>query len=195
VTADAAAAAAAGEAEEGCGLASSSGSACGSGSTSQAVDGSAADGDTRAAKRPRRALLLSPAWREGAVAAAELAMRRKLQAAKEGDKLELMLQQVQYSQESIRGFFRDSRPVGQMLRELRSGEKAVADIPKISAVLWNGTIYSADNRRLWTFKHCGMPHDSRIPVVVGTADNKFLRKLTSPSGGRTMRRRGDQGFC
>lgn len=167
----------------------SSGESCGG----QAAGGSEAD-ESRAAKRPRRAVLISPAWREGAVAAAELAMRRRLQAAKDGDKLELMLQQVHYSQESIRGFFRDGRPVSQMLRELRAGEKAVADIPKISAVLWNGTIYSADNRRLWTFKHCGMPHDTRIPVVVGAADGKFLKKLTSPSAGRTVRRRGDQGF-
>merc|ERR1712061_53359 len=108
--------------------------------------------------------------------------------------MELLLGQVKYSQESILGFFRDGRPVAQMRRELQLGEKSIKDIPKISAVLHNGKIYSADNRRLWTFKHCGMPHNTRIQVAVGKADGRFWRKFTTPTGGKTIRRRGDRGF-
>jgi len=147
----------------------------------------------RGCKRPR-AMLLSPAWREGALAAAELSVRKRLEAASEGDRLDVLLQQVNYSQESVKGLFRDGRPVAQMLQELQTGKKAVTEIPMISAVLWNGRVYSADNRRLWTFKNCGMPHDSRIPVVVGVPDSRFTRKLTTPTSGRSVRRRGNEGF-
>jgi len=144
-------------------------------------------------KRPRT-MLLSPAWREGALAAAELAVRKRLEVANEGDRLDVLLQQVNYSQESVKGFFRDGRPVAQMRRELQTGEKSVAEIPMISAVLWNGRVYSADNRRLWTFKNAGIPHDSRIPVVVGIPDSRFQRKFSTASSGLSVRKRGEQGF-
>lgn len=139
-------------------------------------------------------MLISPAWREGAGKATELILKRKLERAKEGDKLELTLGQLQYSQESIRGFFCDGRPISKMLSELHDGEKTVSDIPVISAVVHAGRAYTLDNRRLWTFKHCGLSSDVRIPVVAGRKDGKFFRKYTTPTFGASLRRRSDDGF-
>eukprot|EP00930_Biecheleria_cincta_P037337 TRINITY_DN25608_c0_g1_i1.p1 TRINITY_DN25608_c0_g1~~TRINITY_DN25608_c0_g1_i1.p1 ORF type:complete len:429 (+),score=91.40 TRINITY_DN25608_c0_g1_i1:49-1335(+) len=142
----------------------------------------------------KKSLILRPAWREGAQAATDLLLRRKLQKAKEGDKVDLMLRQIRYSQDSIMGFFRDKRTVAQMRRELCKGQKLVAQIPKISAVVHDGIVYSQDNRRLWTFKHCGMPENVRIPVLVGRKDDSFAKKLTTPSAGRTICKRGNEGW-
>lgn len=139
---------------------------------------------------PTRSVIIAPSWREGALAAEELLLKRKLERAVTGDKVELTLRQINYSQDSIRGNFQDMRPLSQMRQELATGEKSFDTIPKITAVVWDGTIYSADNRRLWAFKHCGMPHDKLVPVIVGRSDEKFHQKLTTPSGGKTIVRRG-----
>lgn len=152
------------------------------------------DAGRSGSKAVKRSLILRPAWRQGAQAAVDLLQRRKLQKAKEGDKVDLTLRQIRYSQDSIMGFFRDKRTVAQMRKELCKGQKLVAQIPKISAVLHDGVIYSQDNRRLWTFKHCGMPENVRIPVVVGRKDDSFAKKLTTPSAGRTIFKRGGGGF-
>merc|ERR1712194_515343 len=104
-----------------------------------------------------------------------------MQSARPGTTLELVLNQVRYSQESIKGFFRDDRSISMMMKELVNGRKSFKDIPKMAVVMnREGTIYSADNRRLWTFKNSGMPHETRIPVVVGRWDDAFDRKLTTP---------------
>lgn len=149
----------------------------------------------RGKKRSADGLLISPAWKEGACAAAELMLRRKFERAKEGEQQELYLRQLRYSQDSIKGLFQDGRPVAQMRRELHSGEKAVGDIPTIAAIVHQGHVYTVDNRRLWAFKHCGVPHDMRIPVVKGNvAKSGFWKKYTTPSEGRAVRRRTEQGF-
>lgn len=142
-----------------------------------------------------RSVLLTPAWRDGALAASELLFKRRLECARPGEELQLTLRQILYSQESIKGTFRDGRTIGQMRRELAMGTKAVTDIPRIHAVMHEGRVYSADNRRLWAFKHSGMPHDSRINVVASWESDLFYRKLTTPTHGRTVRRRGeDTGY-
>jgi len=164
----------------------------GEGTSADAQDGGEAKQDSDEA--PRKAILLTPAWREGALAAAEFMLKRQVTAAKPGTHAELMLRQIRYSQESIKGFFRDDRPIAQMRNELGTGQKKVTEIPKISVVVQNGQVYSGDNRRLWTFKHSGMPLDSRVPVVVGRSDDAFHRKLTTPTGGLTVRRRQEDGF-
>mmetsp|Transcript_6572 Transcript_6572/g.20121 ORF Transcript_6572/g.20121 Transcript_6572/m.20121 type:complete len:185 (-) Transcript_6572:100-654(-) len=152
------------------------------------------------AKRPRtepgerKAMLLASEWREGALAAAELLMRRKVAKCREGSTAEVMLRQIRYSQESIKGVFMDGRPISVMRQELASGKKSIEDIPPISVVVTNGQVYSADNRRLWTFRHSGMPLDMRVPVAVGNSNAAFVRKMTTPTAGLTIRRRGDEGF-
>lgn len=141
-----------------------------------------------------RATVISPAWREGALAAAELLQRRSLAKAPEGTHLDVTLRQIRYSQESIRGSFRDGRKVAQMRKELHMGEKTLADIPRIAVSYYNNVVYTSDNRRLWTFKHSGIPSDMRVPVVARKPDGRLFRKLTTPTTGRTIRRRSDEGF-
>lgn len=65
----------------------------------------------------KKAKLISAAWRAGSRAAAELLSQKKLEAAKEGDVIELILRQIRYSQESIRAIFRDGRAIMQMYQE------------------------------------------------------------------------------
>jgi len=139
-------------------------------------------------------LLVNPAWREGACKAKELILKRRLERAKEGEEVVVTLGQLRYSQESIKGFFCDGRPVSRMLSELHDGEKNIEDIPTISAVVHDATVYSLDNRRLWTFKHCGMSSNTFITVTAGRRDQKFFRKYTTPTGGVSVRRRCDNGF-
>lgn len=150
------------------------------------------------AKRARRevagGVIIAPSWREGAIAASELLMRRKLETAADGEKLELTLRQIHYSQDSVQGKFRDGRSLAQMRTELQKGEKTLQEIPKITAVIHEGTVYSADNRRLWTFKHSGLPLETRVPIVAGRPDERFFKKLTTPTLGRTVRRRAVDGF-
>lgn len=143
----------------------------------------------------KRPLLLSPAWREGASAATELGLMRKLEATPAGSTAELTLRQVRFSQESIKGYFCDGQPVAKMHEELSSGAKTIDDIPRITVVPFGRRAFSHDNRRLWVFKHCGYPRDIRAKVLVSQADDRFFKKLTTPTDGATVRRRGgDCGF-
>lgn len=145
--------------------------------------------EQRGTKRSAKAMLISSAWREGACAAAELMAKRKLAKANPGEKLDLYLRQLNYSQDSIKGTFQDGRLVSQMTKELQTGEKRLEDIPTVMALVHNNQVYSVDNRRLWSFKHCGLSPDAKIPVVAARADNTFLRKFTTPTCGKTVRKR------
>lgn len=148
----------------------------------------------RGLKRPAKAMLLSSAWREGACAAADLIGKRRLEKAQAGDKLELYMRQISFSQDSIRGTFQDGRACSQMRQELQSGAKRMDEIPTISALTYNSQVYSVDNRRLWSFKNCGLHPDAKIQVVAARTNQTFFNKFTTPTGGRTVRRRTEQGF-
>ncbi|CAJ1432860.1 unnamed protein product [Effrenium voratum] len=138
----------------------------------------------------RQQLLLSPSWRLGALAAMELKRRKQLEQAEDGAQVGVLLGQIRYSQDSIRGTFRDNRMLKQMRLELSSGSKSVGQIPMLRAVYRDGLIYSADNRRLWAFKH-SMNSNTRIPVIKKRTDDQFLKKLTTVTSGITIARRGD----
>ena len=51
-------------------------------------------GDAQPRRKRKRQILLSPAWREGARAAAELKLIPKLETAKPDDEVELMIRQL-----------------------------------------------------------------------------------------------------
>lgn len=112
--------------------------------SSSGLDGSfetlASTGVPRVKRKIKKAKLISPAWREGSRAAADLLSQRKLEVANEGDVVELIVRQVRYSQDSIRGIFRDGRPIMQMRRELFEGKKSLASIPTITAVVHDGQV-------------------------------------------------------
>jgi hypothetical protein len=155
---------------------------------------STSDEDKRGKKRPAKAMLLSSAWRDGATAAADLQAKRKLEKAQVGEKTELYLRQLSYSQDSIKGQFQDGRTVSQLRKELQSGEKKIEDVPTIMALVHQGQVFSVDNRRLWSFKNAGLHPDAKIPVISARTNQSFYTKFTTPTSGRTVRRRTEQGF-
>ena len=116
-----------------------------------------------------------------------LDVRRNFELASEGMKLEFMLDQINYCQDSIKAIFRDGRPVATVQRELGLGVKCFEGIPTIQVAQHQGRFFSLDNRRLWTFKRCGWSGGVVVPVVKRKCDWLFLGKKTRPSkrgGGR-----------
>lgn len=166
------------------------------GKASARADGEFETPEDRGRKRrcEPRSTILSPPWREGAVAAAELSLRHVAKKAKPGDPGELMLSQLRFSQESIKGTFRNGCPVATMVKELREGTKRIEDIPTIEVVSYDDSFYSVGNRRLWAFKHCGLRPETRVPVNFRQVDDKFFRHFSTPTEGRSIRRRTDCGF-
>lgn len=164
-----------------------------------AAEGATAKGSAASAPtRKVRTMLLSPAWRRGSLAALQAMRSKRLEEAGEKEILELQLGQIRYSQDSIRDQFRDSRHLKVMREQLTKGKDdrgrdfTVNEVPKISVVLRDGVAYSADNRRLWTFRHCGMTRNTRIPVIKKRTDDGFLKKLTTFTQGNSVARRGNK---
>eukprot|EP00439_Symbiodinium_sp_Y106_P028411 s4544_g3.t1 len=145
-------------------------------------------------RRGARSVILTPARRDGAIAAAELRRLRAVESAKEGDQKEVLLKSLLYSQDSIMGLFGDrKRQLRETRKGLSEGSIKLTDIPAISVIRQGEGVVSADNRRLWVFKHCGMPPNTRIPVIVKkTMDANFRRKSTSKTGGLTVAQRGNK---
>lgn len=173
--------------------------AVGEDAAENATEGSTEKGAaTATAGRKVRTMLLSPAWRRGSLAALQAMRSKRLEEAGEKEIVELQLGQIRYSQDSIRDQFRDSRHLKVMREQLTKGKDdrgrdfTVNDVPKISVVLRDGVAYSADNRRLWTFRHCGMTRNTRIPVIKKRTDDGFLKKLTTFTQGNSVARRGNK---
>lgn len=172
--------------------------AVGEDAAENATEGSTEKGATATAGRKVRTMLLSPAWRRGSLAALQAMRSKRLEEAGEKEIVELQLGQIRYSQDSIRDQFRDSRHLKVMREQLTKGKDdrgrdfTVNEVPKISVVLRDGVAYSADNRRLWTFRHCGMTRNTRIPVIKKRTDDGFLKKLTTFTQGNSVARRGNK---
>lgn len=140
----------------------------------------------------RKAVLFAPARQNGAKAARQLILKRRLESAHVGSLQQIYLSQVKYCQESIRKTFQDGRQVATMCRELQTGQKTIKDIPPITVVVDGDYVFSADNRRLWAFKNCGIPHDTRIDVKVGRRSHSFREKYTTPTTGLSIRKRSEK---
>ena len=98
------------------------------------------------------------------------------------------LQDIYYSQDSIKQSFQDGRSLAMMQRELLQGGKRVTDIPRITVVRSQGHWFSVDNRRLWVFKQV-YSGTKAIPVYQGVQDHRFWNKFTTNNGGRQIRLR------
>eukprot|EP00438_Fugacium_kawagutii_P024249 Skav223110 [mRNA] locus=scaffold419:746351:747343:+ [translate_table: standard] len=149
-------------------------------------------------KKVKKSVVISPAWRHGSLAALRHLRMKKLEKAKTGEFLEMQLGQIQFSQDSIKGAFRNGLKLKKTREQLITGKKDdgqnfnLNDIPRIQVVVKDGIAYSADNRRLWTFKHCGMPSNTRIPVQKGSVNDSFFKKFTTFNSGESIARRGDK---
>ncbi|CAE7227677.1 unnamed protein product [Symbiodinium sp. CCMP2592] len=98
----------------------------------------------------------------------------------------LPVQEIFYSQDSIKNKFQDGRSLGQMERELRVGVKHLSDIPRITVVRHEGRWFSVDNRRLWVFKRVFGQQQS-VPVCRGAQDHRFWSKFTTKNRGVDVR--------
>ena len=107
-------------------------------------------------------------------------------SAVDNERDRLPLEEIFYSQDSIKNKFQDGRSLGQMERELRVGEKQLSDIPRITVVRHEGRWFSVDNRRLWVFKRVFGPQQS-VPVSRGAQDHRFWSKFTTNNQGVDVR--------
>ncbi|CAJ1379623.1 unnamed protein product [Effrenium voratum] len=98
----------------------------------------------------------------------------------------IALRDIFYTQDSIKRFFQDGRPLEKMEAELRYGVKDVTDIPCITVVPHMGRMFSVDNRRLWVFKKV-FPASQKVPVQIGDQDTRFWNKLTTQNHGAEIR--------
>ncbi|CAE7879447.1 unnamed protein product [Symbiodinium sp. KB8] len=105
-------------------------------------------------------------------------------AIQDGDRLRL--EEIFYTQDSIKRSFQDGRTLKQMRSELMSDQKTLMQIPRITVVRHEGRWFSVDNRRLWVFNQV-FPGSKSIPVCHGIQDHRFWNKLTTTDGGRTVR--------
>jgi len=98
----------------------------------------------------------------------------------------LRLEEIFYTQDSIKRSFQDGRTLTQMMCELMSDQKTLMQIPRITVVRHEGRWFSVDNRRLWVFNQV-FPGSKSIPVYHGMQDNRFWNKFTTINGGRAVR--------
>ncbi|MFJ5780226.1 RHS repeat-associated core domain-containing protein [Streptomyces sp. NPDC093094] len=66
-------------------------------------------------------------------------------------------ERIRYTQDSIKGSYKDGQSVDDTIRQLKNGETTAADIPPIRVFERYGKIYSLDNRRLYAFRQAGIP--------------------------------------
>ena len=106
--------------------------------------------------------------------------------------------EIYYSQNSINNYF-DSKCVhanvriGETLDKLCDGKLRINHIPNIRVVLRDGKYFTADNRRLWVFRHLErLGKCKEIPVRM-TRNLNNGKKFTTRNGGTSVTVRGDPG--
>ena len=105
--------------------------------------------------------------------------------------MQLRPSEIYFSQAEINNHFdkRSTHPyknLGETLDELVEGRCDIYDIPKISVVSRGGKWVTADNRRLWVFRHLErLGKCTTIPVIQTSYIDP--RKLNSTNGGRAVR--------
>lgn len=104
---------------------------------------------------------------------------------------------IYFSQDSIQPYFdikslHTSYLIGETLDDLCERRCRIRDIPTISVVQKNWKWFTADNRRLWVFRHLErLGKCNSIPVQ--TTDYLSPSKFTTVNGGESVRVRGDPG--
>ncbi|CAC5401924.1 unnamed protein product [Mytilus coruscus] len=99
--------------------------------------------------------------------------------------------QIYFSQAEINNRFdrrsqHSFKNLGDTLDDLVEGRCRISDIPTISVISRNGKWVTADNRRLWVFRHLEKLGKCTTIPVMETYHIDF-RKLTSVNGGKTVR--------
>lgn len=102
--------------------------------------------------------------------------------------------EIRYSQDSI---YCNSGPqrIGVTLDDLCEGKMSVSDLPRITVCKKDGKWYTADNRRLWMFKHMErLGKLNYIEVCVGSFSIDIgSSKFTTSNDGKSVEIRGEPG--
>ncbi len=98
---------------------------------------------------------------------------------------------IRFSQNSIRGTFRDGRSVQDLVTGLKNGSIKPGDVPAIRTVQRNGQTVSIDNRRLAASREAGVPIRTRPATVKEISEAQLNGKFSAGSSGTdTIRVRG-----
>jgi len=98
---------------------------------------------------------------------------------------------IRFSQDSIKGTFRDGRSVQDLVAGLKNGSIKPGDVPAIRTIERNGQLISIDNRRLSAFREAGVPIRTRPATAQEILQAQKQGKFSSgASGSNTIRIRG-----
>ena len=100
-------------------------------------------------------------------------------------------QTIRFTQDSIKGTFKDGRSVTGLIDALKSGAVKASDLPAIRTFTRDGQLFSLDNRRLFAFQQAGVKIRT-VPATASEIANEAF-KFTSKNGGTSIRVRGGGG--
>ncbi|MFF0561700.1 RHS repeat-associated core domain-containing protein [Streptomyces sp. NPDC004266] len=92
---------------------------------------------------------------------------------------------IRYSQDSIKGTFKDGQGFKQAIDDLVEGRTAANDFPAIRIFEKEGKIYTLDNRRLYVFKEANVPINFRRATPQEIANESW--KMTTQNDGTSIR--------
>ncbi|WP_282697158.1 RHS repeat-associated core domain-containing protein [Streptomyces sp. CC208A] len=92
---------------------------------------------------------------------------------------------VRYSQDSIKGSFKDGQSFTQAIDDLKAGRATANDFPAIRIFEHEGKIYTLDNRRLYVFKEANIPINFRRATPQEVSSESW--KMTTQNEGTSIR--------
>ncbi|MFG3042194.1 RHS repeat-associated core domain-containing protein [Streptomyces sp. NPDC048330] len=92
---------------------------------------------------------------------------------------------IRYSQDSIKGSFKDGQTFEQAIDDLQAGRVTANDFPAIRIFEQEGKIFTLDNRRLYVFKEAGKPINFRRATPQEIANESW--KMTTLNDGTSIR--------
>ncbi|MFI9112904.1 RHS repeat domain-containing protein [Streptomyces venezuelae] len=92
---------------------------------------------------------------------------------------------VRYSQDSIKGSFKDGQSFEQAIDALKEGRTKASDFPAIRIFEQQGKIYTLDNRRLYVFKEANVPINFRRATAQEISNESW--KMTTQNDGTSIR--------
>ena len=95
---------------------------------------------------------------------------------------------VRFSQSSISRNFSSGGGIEDLAAGLRNGSVNPANVPPIRLVEREGSLFTLDNRRLWSFQQAEVPIPYRMATPQEAAAEAW--KFTTQNGGTSIRLRG-----
>jgi hypothetical protein len=91
---------------------------------------------------------------------------------------------IRYNQDSISRRFRDGKLIHETAQQLAHGQVNANAIPPILIFAHEGALYTANNRRLWSFKQAGV---GAVQVMLArSAAHTTQHRLTTRNGGASV---------